>query len=82
LPIRINRVGSMMTVFFSEDEVVDFGTAKKSDLGAFSRFFTEMLNGGILLPPSQFEAWFVSGAHADMHIRKTLDVAEKAFKEI
>lgn len=82
VPIRINRVGSMMTIFFTSEEVVDFDTAKRSDLGAFARFFAEMLSGGILLPPSQFEAWFVSGAHADMHVRKTLDAAEKAFKEI
>lgn len=82
VPIQINRVGSMMTIFFTSEEVVDFDTAKRSDLGAFARFFAEMLSGGILLPPSQFEAWFVSGAHADMHVRKTLDAAEKAFKEI
>ncbi len=82
VPIRVNRVGSMLTVFFSSQEVTDFDSAKKCDTGAFGRFFSAMLSGGVLLPPSQFEAWFISAAHADMHIRKTLDVAERAFKEV
>lgn len=82
VPLQVNRVGSMLTAFFSSREVVDFETARMCDTDAFARFFGAMLNGGVLLPPSQFEAWFISGAHADMHIRKTLDVAERAFKEV
>ena len=82
IPVQVNRVGSMLTVFFTHHEVVDFESAKSCDTDAFARFFSVMLGGGVLLPPSQFEAWFVSAAHADMHIRKTLDVAEKAFKEV
>ncbi|MCG3199242.1 MAG: glutamate-1-semialdehyde 2,1-aminomutase [Candidatus Omnitrophica bacterium] len=82
VPCRINRVGSMLTAFFTDQEVVDFDTAKTSDTEAFGRFFGAMLNGGVLIPPSQFEAWFISGAHADMHIRKTLEAAERAFREV
>lgn len=72
----------MITLFFTNQDVVDFDSAKTSDADAFGRFFAGMLSRGIMLPPSQFEAWFVSGAHAEMHIRKTLDAAEKAFEEI
>jgi glutamate-1-semialdehyde 2,1-aminomutase len=82
IPVRLNRVGSMVTLFFTDQEVTDFESAKTSDTAAFARFFGAMLANGILLPPSQYEAWFVSGAHADMHIRKTLDAAEKAFSQV
>ncbi|MCA9426222.1 MAG: glutamate-1-semialdehyde 2,1-aminomutase, partial [Candidatus Omnitrophica bacterium] len=82
IPYRINRVGSMITLFFTDEDVVDFDTAKKCDTDAFGRFFSAMLNRGVMLPPSQFESWFVSGAHAEMHVRKTLDAAERAFEEI
>ncbi|MCA9442092.1 MAG: glutamate-1-semialdehyde 2,1-aminomutase [Candidatus Omnitrophica bacterium] len=82
IPYRINRVGSMITLFFTDEDVVDFDTAKKCDTDAFGRFFAAMLSRGIMLPPSQFESWFVSGAHAEMHVRKTLDAAERAFEEI
>jgi glutamate-1-semialdehyde 2,1-aminomutase len=82
VPARVNRVGRMLTLFFTGEEVTDFESAKSCDTDAFARFFSAMLTGGVLLPPSQFEAWFVSGAHADMHIRKTLDVAERAFREV
>ena len=82
LPHRVNRVGSMLTLFFTDREVVDFDSARTSDTEAFGRFFRGMVRNGVLIPPSQFEAWFVSGAHAEMHVRKTLDAAEKAFKEV
>ena len=82
VPHRINRVGSMLTLFFTDEDVKDFDGAKKCDTDQFGRFFAAMLNRGVMLPPSQFEAWFVSGAHAEMHVRKTLDAAERAFEEI
>jgi glutamate-1-semialdehyde 2,1-aminomutase len=63
-PITINRVGSMLTVFFTEGPVADLDGAKKADLGRFQRFFQGMLAEGVYLPPSQFEAWFVSLAHS------------------
>jgi glutamate-1-semialdehyde 2,1-aminomutase len=82
IPHRVNRVGSMLTLFFTDRDVVDFETAQSCDTEAFGRFFTAMVKNGVLLPPSQFESWFVSGAHAEMHVRKTLDAAEKSFKEL
>jgi len=82
IPHRVNRVGSMLTLFFTDQDVVDFETAKSCDTDAFARFFNGMLKNGVLIPPSQFEAWFVSGAHAEMHVRKTLDAVERAFKEV
>jgi glutamate-1-semialdehyde 2,1-aminomutase len=82
VPVHINRVGSMMTLFFTDHEVFDFESAKHCDTRAFSRFFQAMASLGVLIPPSPFGTWFVSGAHAEMHIRKTLEAAEKAFKEV
>ena len=69
---QINRAGSMFTLFFSEHEVVDYATAKTSDTATFSRYFREMLARGIYLPPSQFETAFVSAAHGDLEIERTL----------
>ncbi|TLY27941.1 MAG: glutamate-1-semialdehyde-2,1-aminomutase [Ignavibacteria bacterium] len=69
---QINRAGSMFTLFFTGHEVVDYATAKTSDTGIFARYFREMLARGIYLPPSQFEAAFVSAAHGDLEIERTL----------
>ena len=80
--IQVNRVGSMLSLFFTDQEVTDFDSAQSCDVAKFSRFFNAMLRNGVLIPPSQFESWFVSGAHAEMHVRKTLDAAEKSFAEI
>ncbi|NPA41135.1 MAG: glutamate-1-semialdehyde 2,1-aminomutase [Aquificae bacterium] len=82
IPHRINRVGSMMTVFFTESEVVDFESAKSSDTELFGRFFRSLLNNGVLIPPSQFEAWFVSTAHEEEHIQEALERIEKALGEL
>ncbi len=82
IPHRINRVGSMMTVFFTESEVVDFESAKSSDTELFGRFFRSLLNNGVLIPPSQFEAWFVSTAHEEDHIQEALERIEKALGEL
>ena len=76
----VNRVGSMITVFFTDKQVVDFETAKSSDLDTFSKFFRLMLERGIYLAPSQFEASFLSTAHSDSDIEETLNKAEEAFK--
>ncbi|MFN3477472.1 MAG: glutamate-1-semialdehyde 2,1-aminomutase, partial [Candidatus Methylomirabilales bacterium] len=82
VPIQINRLGSMLTVFFTETEVVDDATAKTSDTKAYARFFARMLKRGIFLPPSQFEACFLSAAHSDEDLQKTLSAAEEAFKSL
>ncbi|MFC1541938.1 glutamate-1-semialdehyde 2,1-aminomutase [Candidatus Latescibacterota bacterium] len=80
--ITINRVGSMFTVFFTPDPVTDFGSATKSDTELFSRFFRNLLNHGVLLPPSQFEAAFISVKHNNEIIEETINAAGKAFKEL
>ncbi|MBI3039662.1 hypothetical protein HYY75_11570, partial [bacterium] len=82
IPIQINRFGSMFTCFFSETQVVDYKTAKTSDLDRFKKWFQEMLKEGIYLPPSQFEAAFVSCAHGDHDLHITLTAAEKAFSKL
>ena len=69
----VARVGSLMTLFFSERPPRNFREAKASDTEAFARFFHSMLDAGVLLPPSQFEAWFVSAAHDRTVIDATLE---------
>jgi glutamate-1-semialdehyde 2,1-aminomutase len=78
IAIRINRVGSMMSVFFTDTDVVDFTTACKSDTERFKKYFNEMLGRGIYLAPSQFESLFLSDAHTDEDLEKTA----KAFADV
>jgi len=78
--ITVNRVGSMFTFFFTAEPVTDWESAKKSDTVRFGEFFRFMLDRGIYLAPSQFEAGFVSAAHTEADIRATVDAA-KAFFE-
>jgi glutamate-1-semialdehyde 2,1-aminomutase len=77
--ISVNRVGSMMTWFFTDQPVTDSDTAKTSDLKRFGRFFHAMLERGIYLPPSQYEALFVSAAHTDADIECTIRAARESF---
>lgn len=74
-------VGSMVCTFFTEGPVTDYESAKKSDTAAFGRFFLAMLEEGIYLAPSQFEAIFLSIAHTEEHIEKTIRAANKAFRK-
>jgi len=76
---RINRVGSMLTLFFTDRDVTDFDSAKTSDLNRFNAFFHAMLDEGIYLPPSQFEVAFVSAAHTESDIDHTIKAATRAF---
>mgnify|MGYP001278418509 CR=1 FL=1 len=78
IPHRINRVGSMFTLFFTADEVTDFASASQSDTALFGRFFQAMLRQGIYLAPAQFEAGFLSFAHTARDIDRTLDACTKA----
>ena len=78
----LNRVGSMLTLFFGVDRVADFADARRADHDAFARFFEGMLRRGIHLPPSGYEAWFVSLAHADESIRSTLHAVRETIDEI
>jgi glutamate-1-semialdehyde 2,1-aminomutase len=77
--ISVNRVGSMMTWFFTGHPVTDAESARLSDIKCFARFFHAMLERGIYLPPSQYEALFVSAAHTDADIARTIDAARESF---
>ncbi len=82
IALTANRVGSMFTGFFTPDPVTDYATAKKSDTARFGRFFHAMLDAGVYLAPSQFEAAFVSLAHDAHAIELTLDAARGAFSQL
>ncbi len=78
VPHTVNRVGSMLSVFFNPGPVRNYEDVLKSDREAFSRFFVNMLNQGIYLAPSAFEAWFVGTAHTDADIEATLKAVEQS----
>jgi len=80
--IQISRVGSMFTIFFSKVPVTDYETATKADTELYARFFHQMLSQGIYLPPSQFEAAFVSTAHTDADIHATVRAINEAFSSL
>ncbi|MDX2180229.1 MAG: glutamate-1-semialdehyde 2,1-aminomutase [Bryobacteraceae bacterium] len=75
--VIVNRVGSMFTFFFTETPVTDYASAKLSDTARFGKFFHWMLEGGVYLAPSQFEAGFVSAAHSEEDIARTVERARK-----
>jgi len=77
--ITVNRVGSMFTFFFTPGPVTDWESAKRSDTGRFKQFFHWMLDRGIYLAPSQFEAGFVSTAHSEVDIARTVEAARDFF---
>jgi glutamate-1-semialdehyde 2,1-aminomutase len=79
LPMTHNRVGSMFTWFFTAGPVTDWSSAAKSDTAAFGRFFRSLLEQGVYLPPSQFEAAFLSAAHTREDVQKTVAAAKNAF---
>ncbi|RPI73368.1 MAG: aminotransferase class III-fold pyridoxal phosphate-dependent enzyme, partial [Ignavibacteriales bacterium] len=78
----VNRVGSMVTLFFTKEEVKDFNSAVKSDTSLYGKYFHEMLNRGIYFPPAQFEAFFISTAHSKEDLDKTLKAHYEALKAI
>ena len=80
MPLTINRMGSMMTLFFNDKDVTDFASASGSDTEAFAHFFHRMIDEGVYLPPSQFEAMFVSTAHSDADIDATIEAASRALR--
>lgn len=80
--ITINRVGSMGTLFFTDEPVTDFESACAGNKELFREFYSDMLDQGIYLAPSPFEAWFVSAAHEEEHVRKTLDCAMRSFESL
>ena len=81
-PIYSTRVGSMFCAFFSKGEVFDWPTASRCDTKAFATYFLGMLDEGVYLAPSQFETAFVSAAHSEVDIDRTIAAAAKCFKLI
>jgi glutamate-1-semialdehyde 2,1-aminomutase len=79
VPVQVNRVGSMLTVFFAEAKVVDAATARAASTKRFAAFFHAMIEQGVYLPPSQFESAFLSTAHGDGEVEATLAAAAAAF---
>ena len=79
VPVRINRVGSMFTVFFTANEITDYAGARTADTQRHARFFHALLEAGVYFPPSQFEATFVSDAHTASDLEATIAAADAAF---
>ncbi|MCP8967332.1 glutamate-1-semialdehyde 2,1-aminomutase [Ectobacillus ponti] len=82
VPHSINRAGSMVGFFFTNEKVVNYETAKTSDLEYFAAFYREMADQGVFLPPSQFEGLFLSTVHSDEDIQHTIAAAEAAFAKL
>ncbi|MCE0451874.1 glutamate-1-semialdehyde 2,1-aminomutase [Brevibacillus sp. HB1.3] len=81
IPHTLNRVGSMVCLFFTETPVINYETAKTSDLERFSTYFSYLLEEGVMIPPSQFEGMFVSLAHTDEDIERTIEASYQAMKK-
>ncbi|WP_203333140.1 glutamate-1-semialdehyde 2,1-aminomutase [Planococcus beigongshangi] len=82
IPHTVNRAGSMIGFFFTNEQVVDFETAKTSDLELFADYYKLMADEGIFLPPSQFEGMFLSTAHTEEHIAKTVEAFHTVFAKL
>ncbi|WP_319586870.1 glutamate-1-semialdehyde 2,1-aminomutase [uncultured Desulfobulbus sp.] len=82
VPASINRIGSMMTCFFTPGPVTDYESALRADTARYGQHYRQMLAGGIWLAPSQFEAAFLSAAHDREHLKKALSVTESSFKKL
>lgn len=82
IPHTVNRAGSMIGFFFTNEKVIDFETAKTSDLALFAEYFKLMAEEGIFLPPSQFEGLFLSAAHTEAHIDKTIQAFHTVFEKL
>lgn len=82
IPLQINRAGSMFGVFFTNEPVIDFETTQMSNLDYFAQYYRAMIEEGTFLPPSQFEGIFLSTAHTDEDIEKTIQAVRTAFSKI
>ena len=80
LPYQVNHIGSLGSLFFTDQEVVDYESAKTSDTKAYAAYCNYMLNHGIYLAPAQFEAMFISMAHTSAQLEDTLEVAADYFQ--
>ena len=82
IPLTVNRFGSLVTPFFATGPITDFASASRSDTGRYAAFFRNMLGRGIYLPPSQFEAFFLSEAHSEADVDQAVAAAREAFREM
>ena len=82
IPIQINRIASMFTVFFADQPVTDYASAKRSDTKRFAHFFHALLQQGVFLPPSQFEAAFLSVAHSDEVLAQVAEAMRQAMRQV
>jgi glutamate-1-semialdehyde 2,1-aminomutase len=82
VPLQVNAFGSLLTPFFTTQQVTDYQSAASSNATTYAAFFRAMLARGVYLPPSQFEAWFLSGAHTERDVDRTLRAAREAFKKL
>lgn len=82
VPGTVNIAGSLLTVFFTSETVTSYDGAKRSDTERFARFFREMLKHEIFLPPSQFEAWFVSAAHSEEDVQRTMQACRDSLRAV
>jgi len=82
IPITINRATGLFTVFFTRGPVTHYQKAKMSDTKRFAQFFIQMMEEGIYLPPSQFEAWFISLAHSQKDLDRTIEACDSAFRRL
>jgi glutamate-1-semialdehyde 2,1-aminomutase len=80
--LQVNAFGSLVTPFFTSVPVRDYQSALTSNASAYGTFFRGMLKRGVYPPPSQFEAWFLSAAHTDTHIKNTIAAARGAFRDV
>ncbi len=82
VPLQLNRVGSMLTPFFTDQPVVSYASAQRADTQRYARFFWGLVERGVYPPPSQFEAWFISLAHTPKDVERTIEAAREALKEL
>jgi len=80
--IRLNTLGSMFTIFFSDKEICNLEDVKRCNIHRFNLFFNKLLNNGIYISPSQFEACFLSSSHTEKDLNKTLEIIEKVIKQL
>ncbi len=80
--LQVNAFASMVTPFFTSSPVRDYDSALTANTAAYATFFRGMLARGVYLPPSQFEAWFLSAAHTDRHVEQTITAARAAMKDV
>jgi glutamate-1-semialdehyde 2,1-aminomutase len=82
VPLQVNAFGSLLTPFFTGEPVRDYASATRANTDSYAKFFRGMLARGVYLPPSQFEAWFLSGAHTVKDVDRTIAAAHSAMREV